>query len=63
MSLRRKSELKKEGQNSSQRYFFPYQDFEVLGFLGAGAYGKVYLVRRRETKDVYALKVIRLPDK
>ena len=31
-----------------------------LKFLGKGAFGKVYLVRRRKTKDIYALKVIKI---
>jgi serine/threonine protein kinase len=34
--------------------------FGVLRFLGAGAFGKVYLVRRRETGDLYALKAVAL---
>lgn len=35
-------------------------DFEVLGFLGKGAFGKVYLVRRLLTNDKYAMKVIKI---
>ena len=30
--------------------------------LGEGAFGKVYMARRKETKDLYALKIIRLPE-
>lgn len=33
-------------------------DFEYLRTLGKGAYGKVFLVRKKSTKDIYALKVI-----
>jgi serine/threonine protein kinase len=32
----------------------------VLKFLGQGAFGKVYLARRTETRDLYALKIIKL---
>lgn len=35
-------------------------DFEILKFLGKGAYGRVYLVRRITTKDLYALKHVKL---
>lgn len=35
-------------------------DFEILKLLGKGAFGKVYLVRRKATKDLYALKHIKL---
>lgn len=29
--------------------------------LGEGAFGKVYMVRRKETMDIYALKIIKMP--
>ena len=35
-------------------------DFEVLGFLGKGAFGQVYLVRRLLTNDRYAMKVVKI---
>ena len=35
-------------------------DFQILKFLGKGAFGRVYLVRRKSTKDLYALKHIKL---
>jgi hypothetical protein len=38
-------------------------DFEVLRFLGKGAFGRVYMVRRRKTQDVYALKMIKIEPK
>lgn len=33
-------------------------DFEYLRTLGAGAYGKVFLVRKKASGDYYAMKVI-----
>lgn len=30
--------------------------------MGQGAYGKVYMARRKETKDIYALKIIKLSE-
>lgn len=36
------------------------REFEVLKFLGQGAYGKVYAVRRKNTNDLYALKMINI---
>ncbi|KAL4311111.1 hypothetical protein GQ457_01G048200 [Hibiscus cannabinus] len=35
------------------------QDFEVLKLVGQGAFGKVYQVRRSDTSDIYAMKVMR----
>ncbi len=35
-------------------------DFDVIKFLGKGAFGKVYMARRKTTRDIYALKVIKL---
>eukprot|EP01098_Paradermamoeba_levis_P010184 TRINITY_DN4279_c0_g1_i1.p1 TRINITY_DN4279_c0_g1~~TRINITY_DN4279_c0_g1_i1.p1 ORF type:complete len:436 (-),score=108.01 TRINITY_DN4279_c0_g1_i1:117-1397(-) len=41
------------------------QDFEVLRTLGKGCFGTVYLVRRKQTKDLFALKAVKkmLPKK
>lgn len=36
------------------------KDFEVLAFLGKGAFGQVYLVRRLLTNDRYAMKVVKM---
>ncbi|KAK8516919.1 hypothetical protein V6N13_092213 [Hibiscus sabdariffa] len=35
------------------------KDFEVLKVVGQGAFGKVYQVRRSDTSDIYAMKVMR----
>ncbi len=37
--------------------------FELLKFLGKGAYGRVYLARRILTNDLYALKMIKVKEK
>jgi serine/threonine protein kinase len=31
--------------------------------LGKGAFGRVYLARRTETNDLYALKIVKISDK
>eukprot|EP00741_Cyanophora_paradoxa_P022195 tig00021435_g21425.t1 len=35
------------------------EDFEILKVLGRGSFAKVLLVRKRDTKELYAMKVIR----
>lgn len=39
---------------------YKYLDFKTIRLLGKGAFGKVYLVQRRLTKDLYAMKTIEL---
>ena len=39
---------------------FKYTGFSILKFLGKGAFGRVYLVRRVHTVDLYAMKFIQL---
>lgn len=34
-------------------------DFDLINFLGKGAYGRVLLVQRRSTKDYFAMKIIK----
>jgi len=34
------------------------KDFEIIKFLGAGAFGSVWLVRRKIDKELFALKII-----
>lgn len=38
------------------------KDFEFINLIGKGAYGRVYLVRRKLTEDVYAMKIINTMD-
>lgn len=35
------------------------EDFEVMKVVGKGAFGKVYQVRKKETSEIYAMKVMR----
>lgn len=37
-------------------------DFEILKPISKGAYGKVYLARKKTTKDLYAIKVLKKLD-
>lgn len=38
-------------------------DFEFVKMISKGAYGRVWLVRRKATNDVYAMKIINLAEK
>ncbi|CCF56996.1 hypothetical protein KAFR_0B06980 [Kazachstania africana CBS 2517] len=40
-----------------KRHYGP-QDFEVLRLLGKGTFGQVYQVRKKDTKRIYAMKVL-----
>lgn len=42
---------------TKKRHYGP-QDFEVLRLLGKGTFGQVYQVRKKDTKRVYAMKVL-----
>jgi len=33
--------------------------FSILTLIGKGAFGKVYLVRKKDTKTIYALKTLK----
>lgn len=37
-------------------------DFNFIQMIGIGGFSKVYLVQKRGTDELYALKSIRLPD-
>ncbi len=34
------------------------QDFDLLQVIGKGSFGKVFQVRKKDTKKIYALKVL-----
>lgn len=37
-------------------------DFTVLKVLGQGAFGKVYLVKKKETDNLYAMKIVQMKE-
>lgn len=39
------------------------EDFQFIKFLGEGAFGKVYLVKKRKTGDIYAMKIVDSADR
>ena len=45
---------------SNQDYIIGIMDFTFLRFLGKGAYGGVYLVRKKNSGDFYAMKVVNI---
>ncbi|AET41290.1 serine/threonine protein kinase SCH9 Ecym_7473 [Eremothecium cymbalariae DBVPG len=49
--------VKWEYSHTKKRHCGP-QDFEVLRLLGKGTFGQVYQVRKKDTKRIYAMKVL-----
>ena len=39
------------------------ESFEFMKMLGIGGFSKVYLVLKKDSNELYAMKSIRLPDK
>lgn len=44
-------------QRTEVRHFGP-EDFEILKLIGKGTFGQVYQVRKKDTKRIYAMKVL-----
>ncbi|KAK4150746.1 Serine/threonine-protein kinase [Chaetomidium leptoderma] len=44
-------------QRAEQKHFGP-QDFQILRLIGKGTFGQVYQVRKKDTKRIYAMKVL-----
>lgn len=44
-------------QRTEARHFGP-EDFEILKLIGKGTFGQVYQVRKKDTKRIYAMKVL-----
>ncbi|KAH6619246.1 kinase-like domain-containing protein [Chaetomium sp. MPI-SDFR-AT-0129] len=44
-------------QRAEQKHFGP-EDFQILRLIGKGTFGQVYQVRKRDTKRIYAMKVL-----
>ncbi|KAK8792052.1 hypothetical protein WA158_005429 [Blastocystis sp. Blastoise] len=40
----------------------PFTDFELIRMIGKGSFGKVYLIRHKNTDDYYAMKVLKKAD-
>ena len=38
------------------------ENFEFINLIGKGAFGRVYLVKRKQTGDQYAMKIINTMD-
>ena len=48
--------------HSPEKSEISINDFEILNLIGKGAYGRVYLVKRKRTEDLYAMKIINTMD-
>ena len=44
-------------QGSEQKHYGP-EDFQILRLIGKGTFGQVYQVRKKDTKRIYAMKVL-----
>ncbi|CCE62173.1 hypothetical protein TPHA_0C00160 [Tetrapisispora phaffii CBS 4417] len=49
--------VKWEYRSTKKRHYGP-SDFEVLRLLGKGTFGQVYQVKKKDTKRIYAMKVL-----
>ncbi|GMM54676.1 serine/threonine protein kinase [Maudiozyma humilis] len=49
--------IRSQFKATKKRHYGP-QDFEVLRLLGKGTFGQVYQVRKKDTKRIYAMKVL-----
>lgn len=49
--------VKWEYSSTKKRHYGP-QDFEVLRLLGKGTFGQVYQVKKKDTRRIYAMKVL-----
>lgn len=45
--------------NNERKYHKTKHDFELLSVIGQGSYGKVFLVKDKETKQKFAMKVLK----
>ena len=39
-----------------------FEDFEYLKLISKGAFGKVWIVKRKSTNDIYAMKLVNLAE-
>jgi serine/threonine protein kinase len=47
------------GKSVNQNSEITLEDFDILSVLGRGAFGKVFLARLKEEKQLYAIKTLR----
>lgn len=40
-------------------FYLGYRDFEIVKPISRGAFGSVYLARKKDTKQLYAMKIMR----
>lgn len=50
--------IRLQGGKKNDEFTIGFKDFEFIRFLGQGAYGGVYLVKKKTSSDLYAMKVI-----
>ena len=48
--------------NKNSKNSISEKDFEILKKIGEGGFGNVYLVRKKDTQKVYALKYVAIED-
>ena len=48
-----------ELSNFSKKKATQFEDFEILRLVGKGGYGKVHQVRKKDSNEIYAMKVLR----
>lgn len=59
------NEIKKTGYEKIIKEFerkkgpISKEDFSIVSLIGTGSYGKVFLVRKIDTQQIYAMKVLR----
>jgi len=57
------SDVKKVRGSISKQPLIGIKDFELIDIISKGAYGRVWLVRRKATNDLYAMKEINLAER
>jgi len=57
------SDVKKARGSISRQPLIGIKDFDLIDIISKGAYGRVWLVRRKATNDLYAMKEINLAER
>jgi len=53
---------KAQHMSESQDYSLSIKDFECIRLINKGAFGRVWLVKRKSTNDLYAMKIVNILD-